>query len=98
MNCRKELISQIKNKLRVWILETRENIKSKLGVCIYQREQNIADIITKQSTGPRFVQHGDYALGIIDNISLDPVVIIAFALIARRILFRVYAATQWLRH
>jgi hypothetical protein len=31
--------------------------------------KNIADIMTKQSPGPQFVQHRDYALGAIDVIT-----------------------------
>jgi hypothetical protein len=47
--------------------------------------KNIADIMTKQSAGPQFAQHRDYALGIIDDIFVDPGVLAAFAVIWRRI-------------
>jgi hypothetical protein len=48
--------------------------------------KNIADIMTKQSAGPQFAQHRDYALGFLDGIN---VVIAAFAEIFRRIRIRV---------
>jgi hypothetical protein len=47
--------------------------------------KNIADIMTKQSAGPQFAQHRDYALGIHDAINI---VTAAVAEIFRRI--RVY--------
>ncbi len=30
---------------------------------------NIADIVTKQSAGPQFAQHRDFALGVIDAVT-----------------------------
>jgi hypothetical protein len=52
--------------------------------------KNIADVMTKQSAGPQFAQHRDYALGIIDNISLDSAqVIAALAVTWRRTRIRV---------
>jgi hypothetical protein len=44
--------------------------------------KNIADIMTKQSAGPQFAQHRDYALGIIDVIQQC---VAAAAVILRRI-------------
>jgi hypothetical protein len=51
--------------------------------------KNIADITTKQSAGPQFAQHRDYALGTIDDISVDSALITALAVIWRRIRIRV---------
>ena len=48
--------------------------------------KNIADIMTKQSAEPQFVQHRDYALGSIDAITA---VIAALAYVWRRLRFRV---------
>jgi hypothetical protein len=53
--------------------------------------KNIADImpVTKQSAGPQFAQHRDYALKIIDDISVDSAVMAALAVVWRRIRFHV---------
>ena len=51
--------------------------------------KTIADIMTKKSPGPQFVQHHDHALGAIDVITP---VIAAIAETRRRISFRVLAS------
>ena len=51
--------------------------------------KNNADIMTKQSAGPQFAQHRDYALGGIDAITT---VIAALAFVWRRLRFRVKAS------
>ena len=58
-------------------------------IAYIKTSKNIADIMTKQSAGPQFAQHRDYALGIIDDISVDSALMAALAVIWRRIRFRI---------
>jgi hypothetical protein len=58
-------------------------------IAYIKTSKNIADIMTKQSAGPPFAQHRDYALGIIDDISVDSALMAALAVIWRRIRFLV---------
>ena len=44
----------------------QECVRNKIVLLVYIKTcKNLADIITKQSTGPQFRQHRDYALGYI---------------------------------
>jgi len=64
----------------------QECVQRKIIMIAYIKTiKNIADIMTKQSAGPQFAQHRDYALGIHDAINI---VTAAVAEIFRRI--RVY--------
>jgi hypothetical protein len=48
----------------------QECAQHKIIMIVYTRtSKNIAGIMTKQSPGPQFVQHRDYALGAIDAIT-----------------------------
>jgi hypothetical protein len=58
-------------------------------IAYIKTSKNIADIMTKQSAGPQFAQHRDYALGIIDDISVDSALMAALAVIWSRIRFHV---------
>ena len=65
----------------------QECVQRKIILLAYiKTSKNIADIMTKQSAGPQFAQHRDYALGLIDAISA---VFAAVAAILRRIRIRV---------
>jgi hypothetical protein len=61
----------------------QECVQRKIIMITYiKTNKNIADIMTKQSAGPQFAQHRDYALGIIDVIQQC---VAAAAVILRRI-------------
>jgi hypothetical protein len=65
----------------------QECVQRKIIMIVYIKTcKNIADIMTKQSPGPQFGQHRDYALGVIDAITS---VIAAVAETRRRICVRV---------
>ena len=60
----------------------QECVQREIIIITYiKTSKNIADIMTKQSAGPQFAQHRDYALGSIDDIFVDPGVLAAFAVI-----------------
>ncbi len=58
-------------------------------IAYIKTNKDIADIMTKQSAGPQFAQHREYALGIIEDISVEAALMAALAVIWRRIHFRV---------
>ena len=61
----------------------QECVQRKIIMITYiKTSKNIADIMTKQSAGPQFAQHRDYALGLNDAINI---VLAAVAQILRRI-------------
>jgi hypothetical protein len=65
----------------------QECVRLKIILLAYiKTSKNIADIMTKQSTGPQFVQHRDYAMGMLDVVNI---VSAAAAEIWRRIRIRV---------
>ncbi len=65
----------------------QECVQSKILMISYiKTSKNIADIMTKQSAGPQFVQHRDYALGYLDAINTG---VAAVAEVWRRIRIRV---------
>ena len=65
----------------------QECVERKIIMLAYiKTNKNIADIMTKQSAGPQFAQHRDYALGLLDAISA---VVAAVAAVFRRIRIRV---------
>ena len=65
----------------------QECVQRKIIMILYIKTcKNIADIMTKQSSGPQFGQHRDYALGAIDAITTA---IAAVAETRRRICVRV---------
>ncbi len=48
----------------------QECVQNRIIMIVYVKTcKNIADIMTKQSPGPQFGQHRDYALGAIDAIT-----------------------------
>ena len=73
--------------VRVKVRFLQECVQHKLIIIVYIKTcKNIADIMTKQSPGPQFGQHRDYALGVIDAITC---VMAAVAETRRRICVRV---------
>jgi hypothetical protein len=49
----------------------QECVRLKIILLAYiKTSKNIADIMTKQSTGPQFVQHRDYAMGMLDVVNI----------------------------
>ena len=61
----------------VKVLFLQECVRNKIVLLVYIKTcKNLADIMTKQSTGPQFRQHRDYALGFIDVIVVAHVGII----------------------
>ncbi len=78
-----ETVKHVTVKLRF----LQECVQRKIILLAYiKTSKNIADMMTKQSAGPQFAQHSDYALGLIDAISA---VFAAVAAILRRIRIRV---------
>ncbi len=66
----------------------QECVQRGIIMIVYIRTcKNIADIMTKQSAGPQFAQHRDYALGTIDTIT-SAIAAVAMC-VWRRIRFRV---------
>ncbi len=74
-----EIVKHVTVKVRF----LQECVQHKIIMIVYiKTSKNFADIMTKQSPGPQFVQHRDYALGAIDAITS---VIAAVAETRRRI-------------
>ncbi len=66
----------------------QECVQHKINMIVYIKTcKNIADIMTKQSPGPQFVQRRDYTLGAFDAIT--SVIAAAVAETQRRICVRV---------